>query len=147
VNYWLCITNDENWEVIKRLKIWGIPDRKTNLTKKVKLGDILVFYLKPKRLAGIFKVVSKSFESNKKIFTPAGVNQNEKFKHRFRVDPITVLNEPMSFIELIEKLKFIKNRRYWGGHLMGKAMRLIPEEDYQTIRKAIIRNKTLQEED
>jgi predicted RNA-binding protein len=79
----------------------------------VKLGDFLIFYLKPKRLGGIFKVASKIFESDRKIFNPAGVNNNEKFRRRFRVDPITVLKKSISFVELIKEMKFITNRRHW----------------------------------
>ena len=25
VNYWLCVTNEENWRVVKERKIWGVP--------------------------------------------------------------------------------------------------------------------------
>jgi predicted RNA-binding protein len=34
---------------------------------------------------------------------------------------------------LIPKLKFIKNKQKWTGHIQGKAMREIPEEDYNLI--------------
>jgi len=30
-------------------------------------------------------------------------------------------------------IKFITNKQNWSGHLMGKAMREVPEEDYKLI--------------
>ncbi|ACS89625.1 hypothetical protein TSIB_0560 [Thermococcus sibiricus MM 739] len=39
----------------------------------------------------------------------------------------------VDFKPLIPKLKFITNKKKWSGHLMGKAMREIPEEDYNLI--------------
>ncbi|MGC9103710.1 MAG: EVE domain-containing protein, partial [Candidatus Methanodesulfokora sp.] len=30
-------------------------------------------------------------------------------------------------------LKFVRNKKKWTGHLMGKAMREIPEEDFRLI--------------
>ena len=38
----------------------------------------------------------------------------------------------ISAIDLIVPL-YIKNKQRWTGHLMGKAMREIPEEDYELI--------------
>ncbi|MEA3487940.1 MAG: EVE domain-containing protein, partial [Euryarchaeota archaeon] len=37
------------------------------------------------------------------------------------------------FKPLIPKLKFITNKNKWSGHLMGKAMRTIPKDDFVLI--------------
>jgi len=34
---------------------------------------------------------------------------------------------------LISDLKFIKNKKKWTGHIQGKAMGEIPEEDFNLI--------------
>jgi predicted RNA-binding protein len=39
MNYWLCITNEENWKVIREKNIWGVPERHKNTIAKVKFGD------------------------------------------------------------------------------------------------------------
>jgi len=42
-------------------------------------------------------------------------------------------DKPIEFKPLIPKLRFITNKKRWSGHLMGKAMREIPEEDFKLI--------------
>ena len=39
----------------------------------------------------------------------------------------------LDFKLLIPRLKFITNKKRWSGHLMGKTMRKLPEEDYRLI--------------
>jgi len=34
--YWLCITNRDNWKVIKKKNVWGVPKRHKNTIAKVK---------------------------------------------------------------------------------------------------------------
>ena len=50
-----------------------------------------------------------------------------------KLKEIKIFEPPINFKDLIPKLKFIKNKKKWSGHLMGKAMREISEEDYKTI--------------
>ncbi len=58
---------------------------------------------------------------------------NETFPLRIKLKPVKIFDKPVKFKPLIPKLKFITNRKKWSGHLMGKAMREIPEEDYRLI--------------
>lgn len=58
---------------------------------------------------------------------------NESFPLRIRLKPVKIFDKPVEFKFLIPKLKFITNKKKWSGHLMGKAMREIPEEDYRLI--------------
>jgi len=60
---------------------------------------------------------------------------NEVFPLRIRLKPIKIFEKPVDFKSLIPKLKFITNKQKWTGHLMGKAMRQIPEVDYDLITK------------
>lgn len=46
---WLCITTSENWNVIKKNNIWGVPERHKNTIAKVRQGDKLLIYLKQER--------------------------------------------------------------------------------------------------
>ncbi len=34
MTYWLCITNEDNWKVIKDKKIWGVSERHKNTIDK-----------------------------------------------------------------------------------------------------------------
>lgn len=140
--YWLCITNEENWKVIKQKKVWGVPERHKNTIAKVKPGDKLFIYLKqekvgdetrPSRIVAVYEAASEVFRDSSKIFkSPKGMG-NETFPLRIKLKPVKIFDKPVEFKPLIPKLKFITNKRKWSGHLMGKAMREIPEKDYKLI--------------
>jgi len=138
VNYWLCVTNTENWEIIQKRKIWGVPERSSRQIEKVKPGDYVVFYVMPQRVAGIMKATSEAFRSDDRIFSWKGPSGNETFPHRIKLELVTVPKQPLLFKELIPKLNFIENKEMWTGHLR-RAMRSIPKEDYVLIFKALTR--------
>lgn len=142
MTYWLCITNRANWKVVKEKNVWGVPRRHRNTIAKVKPGDKLVIYLKQERenkevlepkIAGIFEVMSEPYEDSSRIFKAHVLN--ETYPLRVRIKPVR-LGE-VDFRPLIPKLKFITNKKKWSGHLMGKAMREIPEEDYKLIESLL----------
>jgi len=101
--------------------------------KSVKSGDFFVFYVKPKKIEGIFRAVSEPFESDEKIFGSTGFAKEETFSNRVRLEPLIIPKVPIAFEKLIPKLKFITNKKRWAMHLMGRAMRRIPKDDYETI--------------
>ena len=139
--YWLCITNEDNWEIIKEKQIWGVAERHKNTINKVKIGDKLLIYetqrsgkeFKPPYIRGVYEVVSEVYKDTSKIFNPIPKNPNEKFPYRVKLKEIKVFEPPINFKDLIPKLDFITNKKKWNGHLMGKAMREIPESDYKTL--------------
>jgi len=140
--YWLCITNEENWKVIRERNVWGVPERHKNTIAKVKPGDKLLIYLKQERkkndiieprIVAVYEAVSEVFRDRKKIFKTPPDMGNETFPLRIKLKPVKVFNPPVDFKSLIPELKFIKNKKKWSGHLMGKAMREIPKEDFELI--------------
>jgi len=139
VSYWLCITNEENWKVIKNTHIWGVSDRHRKKIERVRIGDFMIFYIKPVKIGGIFKVISEPFESGKALFTWQGVSGQEVFPYRVKIKPVILPQEPIEFRPLIQKLRFIRNKRLWVGHILGKTMRLIPKEDYELIKSALLK--------
>ena len=142
MTYWLCVTTSDNWKVIKQKNVWGVPERHKNTIAKVKPGDKLLIYLKQERdkdkvveprIVAVYEAVSEVFKDSKKIFkTPPGMS-NENFPLRIKLKPVKIFDKPVDFKSLIPKLKFIKNKKKWTGHIQGKAMREIPEEDYNLI--------------
>ena len=143
--YWLCITNENNWRVIRQKNVWGVPERHKNTISRVKPGDKLVIYLKQERfkdeikeprIVAVYEVVSEPFRDSTRIFSSKGMKSSgEIFPWRVKIKPIKIFDKPIEFKPLIPKLKFIKNKQKWSGHLMGKAMREIPEEDYNLIMR------------
>ncbi len=141
--YWLCITNEANWKVIKEKNIWGVPERHKNTIAKVNPGDKLLIYLKQERvnneikeprIVAVYEVISEPFKDSTRIFSSKGMKSSgETFPWRVKIKPVKIFDKPVEFKPLISKLKFITNKKKWSGHLMGKAMREIPEEDFKFI--------------
>jgi len=146
MTYWLCITNEENWHIVKQKSVWGVAERHRNTIAKVKRGDTLLMYLKqekigdelvPSRIAGIFEVASTVYTDKTRIFTtPKGMG-NETFPLRITLKPVQIFKKPVEFKPLIHSLIFITNKKKWSGHLMGKAMREIPNDDFELIARKV----------
>jgi len=131
MKYWLCITNEANWNVIRSKEVWGVSDRHKDKIAMTKEGDKFVFYVKPMRIGGIFEVISKPFREKNPIF------EGEIYPHRVKIKPIVISKRFLEFRPLIGKLHFITPKKKWGGHLQGKAMKPIPEEDFELMKKKL----------
>jgi len=136
MKYWLCVTNQENWEVIREKNIWGVEERHRNAISKVRPGDRLLIYvmgskkdneLLPPRIVAAYEAVSEVFTDPSRRF------KEKLYPLRIRLRPIAVFSKPLDFRELVPKLGFIRNKRMWVGHIRGKAMREIPGGDFETV--------------
>lgn len=146
MNYWLCILNRANWEVVKKNNIWGVSERHKNQINSTKIGDVLVFYAiseivnkerKESEITGIYGVASEPYKDSKKIFSSIGRSFGEIFPYRINIKPIKIFEKPIPFKPLVGKIKFITNKKVWSSHLLGRAMRIIPKEDYEIIYSQI----------
>ncbi|MBA7629471.1 hypothetical protein ES703_36970 [subsurface metagenome] len=131
MKYWLCITNEANWEIVKAKEVWGVSDRHKDKIFMTKEGDKLIFYIKPMKVGGIFEVISKPFQEKNIIF------KGEAYPFRINIKPITISKKFLEFRPLVSELRFITQKRRWGGHLQGKAMKPIPKEDFELIEKKL----------
>jgi len=135
VNYWLCVTNEENWKVVKERKVWGVPAKRgKRQIESVKPSDYLVFYVKPKRIGGIFQAASEPFESNEKIFSWVEFGTEEIFPHRIKLEPMTVPKEPVPIEALVSKMSFARGRKRWSVFLR-RAMVKISAKDFELVRQ------------
>jgi len=141
MNYWLCITTEENWNVIKEKNVWGIGEKFRKTIQKIKPGDKLVFYLVqtkkgdeiiPSRIVGIFEAVSETYKESNRIFKSKSKSGDIIYPYRVKIKPIKIFSKPIEFKPLIPKLKFIKIKDKWTGYVR-LPMREIPEEDFQFI--------------
>jgi predicted RNA-binding protein len=132
VNYWLCVTSPENWKVILKKRIWGVTERYRDKIERVKPGDFLIFYVKPKKLAGIFKAVTKPFKDEEEIFIGTGFWEGKIFPYRIKLHPYLIPKAHVAFEEMIPRLTFIRNKRVWGVYFR-KQMQSISSEDFQKI--------------
>lgn len=84
MNVWLCPIKANSWRIIKQNNLFGAPPRGRKMLSKVKIGDLLAFYIvKPiNGIVAIYKVVSDIFEDSKDIW---GRN---RYPYRIRIKPI-----------------------------------------------------------
>ena len=148
IQYWLCILNRGNWDVVQQKLIWGVAKHHRNSIGKVKIGDQLIFYvigqeINGKRLGsaivGRAKAASEVFTDTSKIFGSGSVkNVAELFPLRIRLSNLKSSEEEIPFRPLIPELEFIRNKKKWSGHIQGLAMRQIPRDDFEKIVSVII---------
>jgi len=139
VNYWLCVTNEDNWNVVKKQKVWGVPEKRgSRQIVAVKPGDFLVFYVTPKRIGGIFKAVSEPFESKEKIFNWADFGREELFPYRVKLEPTVIAEEPVPFDKVVKKLSFTRGIKRWSV-LLRRAMFKISAKDFEVIEGFVSR--------
>lgn len=146
MNYWLAISNKENSDVVIRESVWGVSRKHVNTIGKTQPGDLLLIYcgqkvidkdhVFPTSITACFQITSKVFESSSKIFLKPKDSPDEVFPLRIKLKSEKIFDPPIEFKPLIPKLHFITNKTMWTGHIRGKAMREIPEEDYLTIMTA-----------
>lgn len=141
MSYWFASSNRDNWEIIRKKNIWGIPKRNKAIIQRAQIGDAIVIYVAQKKegdvvlppaIAGVYEIVSEGYEDQKPLFITPEHMGDEVFPYRFKLRPIKIFAEPVEFKPLIPRLAFIKNKTLWTGHIRV-AMRTIPEEDYQLI--------------
>lgn len=136
MKYWLCISNEANWNVAKNKNIWGFSETNRRQLERVKSGDYLVFYVKPSRIGGIFQIL-ESFEDDKGIFNSSEFG-GEKFPNRVRLKPILAPNKLMDFKPLIKKLDIIRRKdKKWGTSLFGRAVAPLSSKDYTVISTSL----------
>jgi len=133
MNYWICILNRENFDIMIQKQIWGVSERYKNLLSKVKVGDRLIFYItKESVFGGVSEVASDIFIDEENIFLPIPKDRNQKFPFRIKIKPVNLFKKMIPIEPLIPKLDFIKNKKRYQVHFMGKAMVPIGEKDINT---------------
>ncbi|ADN35549.1 protein of unknown function DUF55 [Methanolacinia petrolearia DSM 11571] len=142
---WIASTNRDNWEVIEKRNLWGVPKRNKNSIERSSPGDKIVIFVRqenagdtilPSAIMAACEITSKPFEDLSEVFIkPPTMPGEEVFPYRVKLKPVKIFDDPLDFKSLIPKLEFITNKKQWTGHLRT-AMRTIPEEDYEYIMKA-----------
>jgi len=142
MQYWMAITNEDNWQVIKEKKIWGVSKSHSNSISRTEIGDKLLIYCVeeirkgnriPSRVTASYEIISEPEKESTIIFKNP-YRRKEIFPWRVNLKLIGISDPPVKFKLLIKELQFIKNKNFWSAHLQT-AMRTIPKEDYETIIK------------
>ena len=136
MNYWICIINKENWNIISSNLIWGAKLSQKKI-EQIEPVDKIIFHLKGGIFKGIFQSDSKMFESYEKLFKPhPSWNKNEIFPLRIRIKSVTSSTLETNLIEILEKLSFIKKKKNWAAYFF-RTMIKINKEDYLVIKNSM----------
>jgi len=138
MNYWLCLTNLENWQDIKSKNVYGFSERHRKKIEQLKKGDKIIIYIISKKLGGVFEVQDLNPEKNIKFKTG-------EYPHQIKLKPINVLKEPIKIDDkyekwgILENLKLFNSGKARGGLLIGKSMIKLLKEDFSYINKLFSR--------
>lgn len=130
--YWLMITDEENWEIIK---VWNVYATKTEkLISELQKGDKVVMYLIKTQISGLFEI--ESLKSNKNVRF-----KDSEYKFFIDLKPIIILKEAINITskwnnpKIIENVSIFKNSLRWGTILMGRSIIEITKDDYEYIKR------------
>lgn len=136
MNYWICVLNRDNFNILVQKEIWGVADRYKNILSKVSVGDKLIFYITGESVfGGISEAASNIFIDEESIFKSIPKDRNQKFPFRIRIKPARIYKHMPKIKPLIPKLNFIKNKNRFQVHFMGKAMLPIEKDDLNIIEQ------------
>jgi predicted RNA-binding protein len=128
-NYWLTITNEANWEIIKKNEIYGFNEGHKKFLDEIKVGDYLVMYVIRKKFGGLFRVASKNITNGVKFkdgVYPYKIKLKTVFIPKYSLD---VTND------IVDKISIFKNSIRWGTILFGRSIKRITKEDYEYIKR------------
>jgi len=136
MKYWIIITNEKNWNIIKKKNIYAV--KKENELKRLNKGDFLVVYVTPSQFAGLYKI--KKLSSSRKVKFSKG-----EYTGYLDIDPIIILEETIkvnnkSKDDITRNVSVFRNPlspERWGAVLMGKSILEITKEDYMFIKSKI----------
>jgi predicted RNA-binding protein len=135
VSYWLFVTNKFNLDIILDNELYGFNKRNIKFYENIKEGDFIILYLTPKRIVGFLKILKKKLDSQIEF-------KDGTFPFQIKLSKINILEKPYILSnELIERISVFKNKKHWGGVLMGKPGVKITKEDYNLLfEETVIKN-------
>ncbi len=133
---WLFATPQSNYEIALEKGIWAY--KKSGIAKKIKNGDILIFYVNDlSAFTAIATVEGDSYNSPSIIWDDE--QKANQIIYPFQIKIKIILQGQVDARELVNRLSFIKNKVKWGMYLVtapGNFSNPIPESDYDIILNA-----------
>ena len=138
--YMLLIISQGNWAYLQTIKYWAFPSKDYNRVLKINKGDRALVYL----------TISKGNKSNSivaEIEFGSGVSE---VIPRFLFDRIYPLRVPFQIKSIVEnyvpfnifiqRVQFIRNKRYWWVHFQGRSLIPISPSDYRIMATGLYSN-------
>lgn len=131
-HYWICNIHPRYWSSCRDDLTWGVPNPNNNnrpyginQLERVRIGDVLLFYVQGQGISGYFSASSRAHEDDKP--------QWKGFLNRVRIEETKMLSSPIPFWAFSGKIynqqtaKPIDN----GAAIFGKSMIPISSEDFE----------------
>jgi predicted RNA-binding protein len=130
-NYWFFVTDEKNWKIIKKNKMYAVKEKYLKQFNLIHVGDVVAVYVKRKKIGGIFSIESKE-ESAKALFG------DKEYKYKINLKKNYISKYPLEVSDmLIKRISIFKNINRWGTVLMGRAIIKIKKEDTDYINKLL----------
>ena len=127
-NFWLTITNMENWKIIKDKSIYAFNEKNKKSFDELKIGDYIVMYVTPKKIGGLFKIVSKSIKEKVKF-------NGDNYLHQIKLKELLIPKQEIDVNEkIVQNISIFKNSLRWGTILFGRSIKKITKEDFVYIK-------------
>ena len=140
--YWVWPVRKENWETVKKDRVWA--SRTEHATYIIKDGDEIIFYLKGAGIfCGIFKVKGEWYV-NDQLRWPDGRREGKK-KYRYEIRLQDVITGAVDVKEIKDRLDFLRRVPKWQLGLRASPIgpanggKPISEKDYKTILREFMR--------
>ncbi|PKL63027.1 MAG: EVE domain-containing protein, partial [Methanomicrobiales archaeon HGW-Methanomicrobiales-2] len=49
MTHWIASSNRDNWKILEKKHIWGVPKRNKTLMQRVKPGDTILVYVRQEK--------------------------------------------------------------------------------------------------
>jgi predicted RNA-binding protein len=144
VKYWIWSVTEENWEILKKEKIWGTKVRPEEIMQWVLPKDQIIFYvIGTKSFKGIFEIVGEWFDDSKKFRWFDEIERREIiYRSAIRIRPIIL---GTAKIDDLEELSIFSNKDQNLRNLVLKGesgypsnrRQSIPMMDFEIIRKTL----------
>lgn len=128
--YWIFVTDDTNWKIIKHRNIYGFNNRSKKYLDNLNEGDFIVMYIKGSKIGGLFKI--KSLVCKSKLNFKSGV-----YPYKISLVKILIPKQMMNIKRIVQNISIFKGMKRWGGALMGKSVRELNRIDYFYIKEEL----------
>lgn len=132
--HWLGVTSEENWSKCLEHGVWGASDNRFRSLQQMKIGDDLLVYIKPMKIAGIFQITKEYFYDSTRIWNDGLLPHRVGFQPKLSKMPLKTID-----IRSIYNNYFKSNKGSARGYF-GMGIRKLANEEFSVFEVEIDKN-------
>ena len=144
MTYWIASITEDNWNIIKKIKVYA---SRKNIRNKIVKGDKVIIYVPKKKsvklggcIVGILELRSDIYYEEKTLFHDEKALGKTLYPYRAKAEIICENRIP--FKDLLHHLSFIVNKKKYMMYLQGNPANFgkpIPNVDAKIIVNKLMR--------